>query len=202
MPSKPSSAMRLTSSAGWRCSLSIAAALGSTSCCANSRASFWTASCSSLSVKFTIVPRSLAHAARAAPPARARSLPLEPGRAPRLGEERGHAFASIVGAEQHAERLLLERDRVLERRRLAEVNQPLDLGDGERAVADDAHRELVHLRVQLALWPHGVDEPDAQRLARVDRVAGHAQLLALRDADASREPLRAAEPGDDPGLHL
>ena len=77
MPRKPSSAIRLTSSAGWRCSRSISAAFGRTSLVANSRAVRWTASCSSVG-------------------ARSMSLPLELRGAPRLGQERRHALALVL----------------------------------------------------------------------------------------------------------
>src|SRR3954467_6207338 len=118
MPRKPSSPMRLTSSVGWRCSRSISAARGSTSVVANSRAVRWTASCSSVG-------------------ARSMLLPLELRGAPRLGEEGRHALALIGGREQEAKALLLERDRVIERGRLTELHQALDLGDRERSVRRD-----------------------------------------------------------------
>src|SRR5262245_59901984 len=118
MPRKPSSAILATSSAGWRCSRSISAALGRTSCCAKSRAVRWAAACSSVGVNCTL-------------------LALELRRAPRLGEERPHALALVRGREQQAEAARLERQRVLERRRLAGVDQALDLGHCKWAVGRD-----------------------------------------------------------------
>src|SRR5438477_4163 len=169
--------------AGWRCSRSISAALGRTSLVANSCAVRWTASWSSVG-------------------ASCMSLPLELGRAPRLGEERRHSLALIRGREQEAERLLLECQGVLERRRLAELDQALDLGDRERAVGRDPAGHVPGLRDQLAGRPHRVGKADPQRLGRVDHVAGHAQLLGLGDPDPSGEPLRPAEPRDDAELDL
>src|SRR5262245_22374494 len=111
MPRKPSSAIRFTSSAGWRCSRSISAALGSTSSRAKSRAVFWTRVCSSVRANCMI-----------------RRLPLatlERGVALGLAQEGVHAFLLIVGREQEPEAALLHGQGVIERHRLAEVDQPL-----------------------------------------------------------------------------
>src|SRR5687768_14594610 len=110
MPRKPSSAIRVTSSVGCRCSRSISAAFGRTSSIAKARAVAWTASWSSVKVKFTL-------------------LPLELRGAARLGKERGHALALVIGAEQQPEASLLERQGGVEGCGLPLVDEALDLGD-------------------------------------------------------------------------
>ena len=61
------------------------------------------------------------------------------------------------------------------------------------------------LRVRRASSAAGQDvedEADRHRLRGVDRVAGEDHLGARMTPDAAREPLGAAEAGDDPEVHL
>src|SRR5436190_6337367 len=49
---------------------------------------------------------------------------------------------------------------------------------------------------------NGVDEPDAQRLVRIDRAPREHELLCDSDPADAREPLGASPAGDDPEVHL
>ena len=55
---------------------------------------------------------------------------------------------------------------------------------------------------QFVVLDHAVDEPELERLLGDDRIADEVHLERLVRADQPRQPLRAAEAGDDPELDL
>ena len=75
--------------------------------------------------------------------------------------------------------------------------------------SSDAHRLRAAISRANATAPgsevafdDAIDEPGAQRVGGLDRLAGHAHLDRLLETDEPRQPLRAFGAGDDAEVHL
>ena len=82
------------------------------------------------------------------------------------------------------------------------MRDALDLLERERRLAGELARPGQRGVEQLVVGHDAVDEPELVRLLGGDRVAGRVHLQRLGRADEPREPLRAAEAGDDPEVDL
>ena len=78
----------------------------------------------------------------------------------------------------------------------------LDLADRERRLAGELARPLQGGVEQLVIVDEAVDEPELVRFVGEHRVADEVHLQGLVGAHQPRQPLRAAEAGDDPELDL
>ena len=74
--------------------------------------------------------------------------------------------------------------------------------DRQRRLAAELARPGARDVVQLVVGHDAVDEPDLVGLVGGDRIAGEVELQRARRADEPRQPLRAAEAGDDPEVDL
>ena len=132
---------------------------------------------------------------RPAPPGR--HLPWNRRRA--LLQERRDPLAGVLGAEHGREALLLGLDPGVE---IAGGRHPLDLLDRQRRLARELARPGERGVEQLVVGHDPGGQPQLVGLVRGDRVAGQVHLERLGLADQPRQPLRAAEAGDDPEVDL
>src|ERR687898_501739 len=127
----------------------------------------------------------------------ARSLALEPR--PTLRQERGDPLARVIGAERACETLALYAKSLVERRLRGAL---LDLLHRNRRLLGQLPRPCQSRVEQLVIRHDLVREAHAVRLVGIDRVAGEVHLERLRLTHQPRQPLGAAEPGDEPKVDL
>src|SRR5213082_353536 len=116
-----------------------------------------------------------------------------------LAEERGNALLRVLRPEHLAERLRLDLEPLAE---LALVRDLLDLLDRERRLLGQLAGPGEGGVEQLVVRHDLVREAEAKGLVRRDRRAGEVHLERLALSDEPRQPLGAAEAGDDPEVDL
>ena len=124
-------------------------------------------------------------------------MPLHFGAA--FAEEGGDALLRVLAAEGGGEAALLGLDALVE---VGAVGDELDLLAGDRRLGGQLAPPHQRRLEQLVVGDDAVGEAELERLLGEDRVADQVHLERLVGADQARQPLGAAEAGDDPELDL
>ena len=94
------------------------------------------------------------------------------------------------------------REPVARRDGAGDVDRPLGALDGERRLRGDGGGKLADGGLELGVRDEPFGQPDAERLVGVDLAAVKMSSLAFAAPTDAREPLRAAEVGEDAVLEL
>ena len=124
---------------------------------------------------------------------------LPSNRGPRFCRKAEIPSLGVAGAEHGGERLLLGLDPGVE---VAGRRHPLDLLDRQRRLAGQLAGPRQRGVEQLVVGHHTGGQPQLVGLVGADRVAGQVQLERLGLPHQSRQPLGAAEAGDDAEVDL
>ena len=109
-----------------------------------------------------------------------------------------HPLALVGRPEERRERLRLELVRRGERHVGSAKDDTLHRRDRQRALRSRSSPRPRALWAELRMWYDRIDQADAQGFVRADDVAVSCKAPARAPiADAPREPLRAAEAGND-----
>src|SRR3954468_18460466 len=114
----------------------------------------------------------------------------------------GDGLAHVVGAQADALLLGFVHEPVGDGQARARVDGALRTLHRERRLRGDRRGQRGDVRLEILGVDEAVAEADPVRLVRVDLRRGPDQLLRLARAHDAREPLRAAEVGQDPVLVL
>src|SRR3954470_3724143 len=116
-----------------------------------------------------------------------------------LLKEGADALLRVEGEKRGRKALLLGLDPLVE---IALVGGLLYLLDRDRGCLGEPARERQRLVEELVVGDHAVYEPVLERVVGGDRIADQVHLQRLVLPDQARQPLGAAEAGDDPELYL
>src|SRR5256886_5118790 len=119
-----------------------------------------------------------------------------------LFEKRLRALDAILGGPEERRQVVLETEAVVERQAEPLHDRLLRVAQRHRRLLREHPRERLGGGLNLARRDHALDEPDPERLARVDARAGQDHLERLAATHQPGQALRAAAARDDREIHL